>query len=354
MRDGSSPKLSRSYDFNHVSSKCIRELSYENEGSAQTIIGQTDDYAKGEDGSEYGMSSGVMNSLEQLDITSNEEESAASNVTDFVGNEAEISEKSDVVDGLPESDVASVLNEVHDFIPATVEEENPVSAAIVDNVDLSPNVHDGDLTTQGTDEVKKPEHVNEAKENHKDKHLPFSKKKSKIFRGTLMRKKKDSASKLSASMQSLDSVPKEEEEPANAPIRKEHNFIVSYLCSAVVKPPFKSKHVEKCFKQYQKEVGKKQKVGDICSLGNKLTLQVITDEGVTMLDIRNPNSFRRHFPLSTIDSFIVHPENPDCFAFSTTVPGDEQHKYHLFYKSRDSIISVKEAFEQLKQFQRVL
>ena len=193
----------------------------------------------------------------------------------------------------------------------------------------------------------------EAAEPHKEKEKKLSlKNKSKIFRNTLNRKKKDS-SKLSASMQSLDIVPKEEEEQIAAPLQREvHRFVISYLCSAVVKPPLKAKHVEKCLKQYQKEVGKKQKITDLSSLGNKLLLQIVTDEGITMADIRNPNAFRRHFPISTIDGFITHPENPDCFAFSTTVPGDEQHKYHVFYKVRENTSVIKEAFDHLKQMQR--
>ena len=194
---------------------------------------------------------------------------------------------------------------------------------------------------------------NEAAEPHKEKEKKLSlKNKSKIFRNTLNRKKKDS-SKLSASMQSLDIVPKEVEEQIPSPLQREvHRFVISYLCSAVVKPPLKAKHVEKCLKQYQKEVGKKQKITDLSSLGNKLLLQIVTDEGITMADIRNPNAFRRHFPISTIDGFITHPENPDCFAFSTTVPGDEQHKYHVFYKARENTSVIKEAFDHLKQMQR--
>lgn len=199
--------------------------------------------------------------------------------------------------------------------------------------------------------IKKPLQY-EAAEPHKEKEKKLSLKKSKIFRNTLSRKKKDS-SKLSASMQSLDIVPKEEEEHISVPLQREvHRFVISYLCSAVVKPPLKAKHVEKCLKQYQKEVGKKQKITDLSSLGNKLLLHIVTDEGITMADIRNPNAFRRHFPISTIDGFITHPENPDCFAFSTTVPGDEQHKYHMFYKARENTSVIKEAFDHLKLMQR--
>lgn len=207
---------------------------------------------------------------------------------------------------------------------------------------------DSDAATQSK------EQQNESHESQKDKKMSFRKSRAKMFRGSLLRKKKDSTSKLSASLQSLDCTPREEEELPMPAEREEHNFVISYLCSTVVKPPLKSKHVEKCLKQYQKEVGKKQKAGDVCSLGSKLLLRITTDEGITLLDVRNPQSFRRHFPISTIDTFVVHPENPDCFAFSTTVPGDEQHKYHLFYKSRESVESVKEAFEHLKQFQKYL
>ena len=203
----------------------------------------------------------------------------------------------------------------------------------------------------GPDDIKDSDEV-EPKVHHKDKKSPFLKSKSKMLRNTLLRKKRDS--KLSRSMHSLDFSPKEEEELAVPFEREEFKFVISYLCSAVVKPPLKSKHVEKCLKQYQKEVGKKQKAGEACCLGNKLQLEIVTDEGITMADVRNPNAFRRHFPISTVDCFIVHPENPDCFAFSTTVPGDEQHKYHLFYKARESVATVKDAFDRLKLMQRIL
>ena len=239
--------------------------------------------------------------------------------------------------------------------PAAPTEDDVLNAMAATAVSESRSVvKESRLQAESSGEQQVLEQHSCTKESHKEKKSPFLKNKGKIFRGTLMRKKKDPSSKLSVSMQSLDCIPREEEELIPPHRREEHEFLITYLCSAVVKPPLKSKHVEKCLKQFQKEVGKKQKLGHVSSLGNKLQVRVVTDEGVTMLDKRSPNSFRRHFPVSTIDSFIMHPENPDCFAFSTTVPGDEQHKYHLFYKSQESIATVKEAFERLKQFQKFL
>ena len=354
MREANSPRVTRSRDFGHLTSNCVRELSYENDESEQANItepiGLIDEQPKGEDIGDEEISRGTADLMEKPDNLSTGSQN--NNVLEQKRDETEIMESSEGTDGLQESDSPSSLSEALRINTEKV--DHIIDRSFSDHVEESQsNLSVGDVMLQGADKVQKPEHQNEAKENHKDKKSPSSKRRSKIFRGSLIRKKKDSASKLSASMQSLDFIPREEEEVAAPPVKKEYNFVISYLCSAVVKPPFKGKHVEKCLKQYQKEVGKKQKVGDVCSLGNKLMLQVITDEGVTMLDIRNPDSFRRHFPISTIDSFIVHPENPDCFAFSTTVPGDEQHKYHLFYKSRDNIATVKEAFEQLKQFQKI-
>ena len=335
MRDTGSPRLMHTSEYGESTPKIVRGLSFENEKSElaskmehveQVLTGQTDSIGK-QEMAEPGqnMQSGDVVELREMKIV---EES--SDQTDFILN----SDSATVSNGVPNKveDKASVVS------PAVNYTENHTMSEVGFKADSSAV-------------MKRPEDKIEAKEVHKDKK---SKSKSKIFRGSLIRKKKDPTSKLSASMQSLDFVPREEEEFLPAPIKEEHNFVISYLCSAVVKPPLKSKHVEKCLKQYQKEMGKKQKVGDVCSLGNKLSLKVITDEGVTMLDIRNPNSFRRHFPISTIDTFIVHPENPDCFAFSTTVPGDEQHKYHLFYKARESIATVKDAFEHLKLFQKAL
>lgn len=347
--------MTRSRDFGQLTSNCVRELSYKNDESEHTSItestGQKDERPNGESIAADEVSRGTAGLMEKRDSSSTDRDSQNNNALELKREETELIEKPVDTDDPPEQDSALGLSEAHRINTEKV--EDCIDRSFSDHMESQSNLSIGDVKLQDDDEMQKPEHQNEAKENHKDKKSPTSKRRSKLFRGSLIRRKKDSASKLSASVQSLESIPREEEEIVAPPVKKESNFVISYLCSAVVKPPFKSKHVEKCLKQYQKEVGRKQKMGDVCSLGNKLMLQVITDEGVTMLDIRNPDSFRRHFPISTIDAFIVHPENPDCFAFSTTVPGDEQHKYHLFYKSRDSIAMVKEAFEQLKQFQKL-
>ena len=185
----------------------------------------------------------------------------------------------------------------------------------------------------------------------KDKKTPFLRSKSKLFRGTLNRKKNNS-NRLSSSMHSLNISPKDDTEIITPVERQEHKFIVSYLCSAVVSPPLKSKHVGNCLKQYQREVGKKLKSAG--QIGKVLLLHLITDEGITMADIQNPDAFRRNFPITTIDAFVMHPDNPDCFAFSTAVAGDGQRKYHVFYKAKENVSLVKDAFGLLKQTQKVI
>ena len=335
--------MTHTQDLRHSTPNCVRELSYENDEADQASVIEPMEQ-RGLVSKEESVTSGELEDLvREQDEVKAQHDPLVRSVIDLRKEETGTVETSGNIENHLGADSSSVSNDIEDgFV---------VCSPVHQLEEHKSNVSESDFTVENTDEIK---NQNEAKENLKDKKSPFSKSRTRIFRGTLIRKKKCSASKLSVSMQSLDLVPREEEEVPSPLVKKEHKFVVSYLCSAVVKPPFKSKHVEKCLKQYQKEVGKKQKVGDVCSLGNKLMLQVITDTGATMMDIQNPNSFRRHFPISTIDSFIVHPENPDCFAFSTTVPGDEQHKYHLFYKSRDDIATVKEAFEQLKKFQRVL
>ena len=177
------------------------------------------------------------------------------------------------------------------------------------------------------------------------------KAKRKLLGGSLLKRKQKNAPlpSISVSLPNLDDL--DTEECITPVLRREYSFTVSYLCSAVVNPPLKSKHVKECYKQYQKEMAKTKLPNNNGLLGNVLQLQIVTDEGVTMADLRNPNSFRREFPIETVDMFVAHPESEDCFAFSTKVDGTSKQKYHLFVKAKEPISEINEAFDLLHQTQ---
>eukprot|EP00794_Sanderia_malayensis_P020177 gene20177-22152_t len=175
--------------------------------------------------------------------------------------------------------------------------------------------------------------------------------KGKLFRGTINRKKTPPSEKASITT-NQSSLNQNEADHVLTPIEpQESKFVVSYLCSAFVNPPLKPKHVEKCVKQFHKEMGKKRK--DVNPVGNVLVLEISSDKGVTMIDMKNPGA-RQFFPIATIDSFIMHPDDSNCFAFSTTVSADQQRKYHVFSKAREDVSLVKEAFDLLKKSQTLV
>ena len=97
------------------------------------------------------------------------------------------------------------------------------------------------------------------------------------------------------------------------------HFDVSYVCSVVTNAPLKPKHVKESYKQYLKEISKTEKVSfnniNKNKIGGAVSLQVITNESVSMLDPNRSDFIIRSFELDVFDTFMLHPEEQSCFAF---------------------------------------
>ena len=126
---------------------------------------------------------------------------------------------------------------------------------------------------------------------------------------------------------------------------KVYNFQAIYLCSTVVNPPLRPKHVRDCAKQYQKQNEKLLKRLGKTQPKNDVKMDVGAD-GVAMYDTLRPENSQRFFPFSDIHLIKSHPDYPDYFAFSTVVTGDTKHKCHLFQQIDDySCGEIIKAFE---------
>lgn len=127
-----------------------------------------------------------------------------------------------------------------------------------------------------------------------------------------------------------------------------HLFDVAYICSTVVNPPLRPKHVRDCYKQFTKEMskaGKHSHNNRLKTIGSAVKLKIDTNQEITMLDPNDENTVIRNFPVEMFDKFIFHPDpTMGCFAFSTTVPENIKHKCHLFVVPNDVRDSLTDVF----------
>lgn len=127
---------------------------------------------------------------------------------------------------------------------------------------------------------------------------------------------------------------------------KEYSFEVTYLCSTVINPPLRPKHLRECVKQFQKQQAKALKKFGV-DPSNEVSLMVSID-GVKMT---NPCAAKGEqemfFPFCSVSHVMSHPECPEYFAFALTVTGDSKHKCHLFQQTNvppGDLITTFEAF----------
>lgn len=128
---------------------------------------------------------------------------------------------------------------------------------------------------------------------------------------------------------------------------KVYNFNVTYLCSTVVNPPLRPKHLRECVKQYQKQQAKSLKKFGKEQPSSEVVLSVSVD-GVQMMNSRAKKEEQgMFFTFSSVSNVMAHPESPEYFAFATIVTGDSKHKCHLFWQTK---VPSEELVESFKAF----
>ena len=131
------------------------------------------------------------------------------------------------------------------------------------------------------------------------------------------------------------------------PEEKVYDFNVTYLCSTVVNPPLRPKHLRECVKQYQKQQAKSLKKFGKEQPSSEVVLSVSVD-GVQMMNSRAQKEEQgMFFPFDSVSNAMAHPEIPEYFAFATIVTGDSKHKCHLF---RQTSVPSEELVENFKAF----
>lgn len=128
---------------------------------------------------------------------------------------------------------------------------------------------------------------------------------------------------------------------------KDYNFDVTYLCSTVVNPPLRPKHLRECVKQYQKQQAKAlKKFGVDPSKEVELSLSL---DGVKMTNsCAAKGEQEMFFPFSSVSHVMSHPESPEYFAFALVVTGDSKHKCHLFKQTKVPPSELIESFEAFR------
>ena len=118
------------------------------------------------------------------------------------------------------------------------------------------------------------------------------------------------------------------------PEEKVYSFNVTYLCSTVVNPPLRPKHLRECVKQYQKQQAKSLKKFGKEQPFSEVVLLVSVD-GVQMTNSRAQKEEQgMFFSFDSVSNAMAHPESPEYFAFATIVTGDSKHKCHLFRQTK--------------------
>lgn len=129
------------------------------------------------------------------------------------------------------------------------------------------------------------------------------------------------------------------------PEEKDYEFDVTYLCSTVVNPPLRPKHLRECVKQYQKQQAKSLKKFGKEQPSSEVKLSVSID-GVRMTNSQAPKGEQgMFFPFSSVSNAMAHPESPEYFAFATIVTGDSKHKCHLFRQTQVPAPDLIESFQ---------
>lgn len=129
------------------------------------------------------------------------------------------------------------------------------------------------------------------------------------------------------------------------PEEKEYVFDVTYLCSTVVNPPLRPKHLRECVKQYQKQQAKSVKKFGKEQPSSEVKLSVSID-GVKMTNSQaHKGEQGMFFPFSSVSNAMAHPESPEYFAFATIVTGDSKHKCHLFWQTQVPATDLIESFQ---------
>lgn len=118
------------------------------------------------------------------------------------------------------------------------------------------------------------------------------------------------------------------------PEEKVYEYEVTYLCSTVVNPPLRPKHLRECVKQYQKQQAKSLKKFGKEQPTSEVKLSVSID-GVQMMNSSAQKEEQgMFFAFSSVSNAMAHPESPEYFAFATIVTGDSKHKCHLFQQTK--------------------
>ena len=118
----------------------------------------------------------------------------------------------------------------------------------------------------------------------------------------------------------------------------------TYLCSTVINPPLRPKHLRECVKQYQKQQTKSLKKFGMAKSSNEVVLN-LTLEGVKMTNVTERGGQGMFFPIDSVSHVMAHPENAEYFAFSTIVTGDSKHKCHLFEQTKIPPTELIERFQ---------
>lgn len=126
---------------------------------------------------------------------------------------------------------------------------------------------------------------------------------------------------------------------------KDYKFDVTYLCSTVINPPLRPKHLRECVKQYQKQQAKSLKKFGMEQPSSEVLLSLSLD-GVTMANPRTQKEGQgMFFPFNSVSHVMSHPESPEYFAFATIVTGDSKHKCHLFEQTKVSPAELIQSFQ---------
>lgn len=125
---------------------------------------------------------------------------------------------------------------------------------------------------------------------------------------------------------------------------KDFSCDVTYLCSTVINPPLRPKHLRECVKQYQKQQAKSLKKFGMVTSSNEVVLN-LSLEGVKMTNATEKGGQGMFFSFDSVSHVMAHPENTEYFAFSTIVTGDSKHKCHLFEQTKIPPTELIERFQ---------
>ncbi|XP_012562494.1 uncharacterized protein LOC101237664 [Hydra vulgaris] len=179
--------------------------------------------------------------------------------------------------------------------------------------------------------------------------MKFNKDCKKKFKPTKLMEKFRRSLVLPSETPTIDTEPSKEFSLYAKPQLKEYKFQVKYICSTIITPPLKSKHIRKCYKQFLKEMAKGGKlVSNTKCIGGSLVGLEINLKGITMTDPNQNNYTIRTFSFESLENIVTHPDGLECFGFSTSDPSQKcKHKMHLFSAPLNRLMDIKSAFENI-------